>query len=167
MTEEVKIAFCFDVDGVLSGNILLNPDGEQVRTMNMKDGYAIQLAVKKGFKVAIITGGDSESIRTRFNKLGVKDIYLASSDKINDFKDFYFQYELDPKNILYMGDDLPDYQVMKVVGLPTCPLNAAEDIKAISTYISSYNGGDGCVRDVVEQVLRAQNKWLDSEAFSW
>ncbi len=160
-------AFAFDVDGVLSGNIFLTADGDQVRTMNMKDGYAIQLAVKKGFPIAIITGGNTESIKTRFSGLGVTNVYLGSDNKLNNFKDFYFQYKLDPKDILYMGDDLPDYEVMKHTGVPTCPLNAADDIKAISVYISDINGGDGCVRDVIEQVLRAQNKWLDADAFSW
>ncbi len=160
-------AFAFDVDGVLSGNILLSANGDQVRTMNMKDGYAIQLAVKKGFPVAIITGADSESIRTRFAKLGVVDIYLSSSNKVVNFKDFYTRNKLSPANILYMGDDLPDYEVMKLTGIPTCPLNAAEDIKSVSMYISNIKGGEGCVRDVIEQVLRAQNKWLDTDAFVW
>jgi len=123
--------------------------------------------VKKGYPVAIITGADSVSIKVRFNKLGVKDIYLSSATKRLDFNDFCEKNNLNPKNVLYMGDDLPDYEVLKMVGVPTCPLNAAEDIKSISSYISGVNGGEGCVRDVIEQVLRAQNKWLDNEAFVW
>ncbi|MFH2143004.1 MAG: 3-deoxy-D-manno-octulosonate 8-phosphate phosphatase [Bacteroidota bacterium] len=160
-------AFAFDVDGVLSGNILLGNNGEQVRTMNMKDGYAIQLAVKKGFPVAIITGAFCESIRTRFNNLGVKNIYIGSSDKKIDFIDFYTKNKIDPQNILYMGDDIPDFEIMKITGIPTCPCNAAEDIKNISKYISGIKGGDGCVRDVLEQVMRAQGKWFDKDAFTW
>lgn len=167
--ELVKVkAFAFDVDGVFAkSNFYLHPGGDMMRSMNIKDGYAVQLAVKKGFPIAIITGGRSESVKLRFNNLGVTDIYLNSFNKSDDFEDFYMQYNLKPDNILYMGDDIPDYGVMKTVGVPTCPSDAAEDIKAISKYISDKKGGEGCVRDVIEQVLRAQNKWLDGDAFKW
>ncbi|MBI5218606.1 MAG: HAD hydrolase family protein [Bacteroidia bacterium] len=160
-------AFAFDVDGVFSGNILLSSSGEQLRPMNMKDGYAVQLAVKKGYPVAIISGGACESIRKRFSGLGVKDIYIGSSDKMKDFEDFLGKNNLDFESILYMGDDLPDYFVMKKAGIATCPSDAAQEIKSISKYVSSIRGGDGCVRDVIEQVLRAQGKWMDTDAFKW
>jgi 3-deoxy-D-manno-octulosonate 8-phosphate phosphatase (KDO 8-P phosphatase) len=160
-------AFAFDVDGVFSGNIFLSSTGEQLRTMNIKDGYAVQLAVKKGFPIAIITGGYSEGIRIRFEGLGVKDIYMKSCNKPNDFKDFISKYNIDPKSVLYMGDDLPDYELMKHVGIPVCPSDAAEEIKSLSQYISTAKGGEGCVREVIEQVLRAQEKWMDKDAFIW
>jgi len=161
-------AFIFDVDGVFaSSRVLLHPSGDMMRTMNIKDGFACFYLIKKGYPVAIITGGNSESVRIRFQRLGIKDIYLASSDKLRDFRDFKQRYNLKAENILYMGDDLPDYPVMKQVGLPTCPADAVEEIKAISRYISDKPGGEGCVRDVIEQVLRVNNKWMDTEAFSW
>ncbi len=157
-------AFAFDVDGVFSeSSLLLNPDGELLRSMNIKDGFAIQLAVKKGYPIAIITGGNSDSVRKRFNMLGIKDVYLKSSRKLDDFKDFCSKYNLDPSDILYMGDDLPDHPVMELAGLPTCPRDAVPEIKKISKYVSDRPGGTGCVRDVVEQVLRAQGKWTDSD----
>lgn len=160
-------AFVFDVDGVFSGNILLSTTGEQYRPMNMKDGYAVQLAVKKGFPLAIISGGNCESIKIRFSGLGVKHIYIASADKTVDFEDFCTKTGVSYDNVLYMGDDLPDYKVMKKVGIPTCPSDAAEEIKNISKYISNRKGGEACVRDVIEQVLRAQGKWMDTDAFQW
>lgn len=160
-------AFAFDVDGVFSGNIFLSSSGEQLRTMNIKDGYAVQLAIKKGFPIAIITGGFSEGIRIRFEGLGVKDIYMKSCNKTNDFNDFISKYTIEPETVLYMGDDLPDYEVMKKVGVPVCPSDAAEEIKALSQYIATAKGGEGCVREVIEQVLRAQEKWMDKDAFIW
>jgi 3-deoxy-D-manno-octulosonate 8-phosphate phosphatase (KDO 8-P phosphatase) len=162
-------AFAFDVDGVFTnGKVYLFSTEEFVRAMNIKDGYAVQYAVKKGFPIAIISGGDAETVRKRFQKLGVTDIYLKSSDKMDDLKDFYFKYDIDPNNILYMGDDIPDHEVMKECGIPTCPADAAVEIKAISKYISNFNGGEGCVRDVIEQVLRLKGKWMDEEqASTW
>ena len=167
--EELKNirAFVFDVDGVFSGNIFLSSSGEQHRTMNIKDGYAVQLAAKKGFPIAIITGGFSDGIQIRFEGLGVKDIYMHSCNKQKDFNDFIYKYDIAPETIMYMGDDLPDYEVMMRVGLPVCPSDAAEEIKAISKYISFQKGGEGCVRDVIEQVLRAQGKWMNTDAFQW
>ena len=161
-------AFIFDVDGVFTNsNVYLHPNGELMRSMNIKDGYAVQYAVRKGYPVAIISGGSSESVRTRFVNLGVTDIYLKYSDKKLAFDDFLAKYDIKPKEILYMGDDIPDYEVMKQVGFPTCPSNAVEEIKSISVYISDRTGGDGCVRDVIEQVLKLQGKWLEKDAFSW
>lgn len=154
-------AFVFDVDGVFSTNVFLHPNGDMLRSMNTKDGYALQYAVKKqGFLTGIITGGYSESVKERFKAIGVTDVYLKSNDKFEDFEDFIYKYDLKPHEVVYMGDDLPDYEVMKAVGIPTCPADAAEEIKAISVYISDKKGGEGCVRDIIEQVLRAQGKWV-------
>ncbi|MEA3444180.1 MAG: HAD hydrolase family protein [Bacteroidota bacterium] len=153
-------AFVFDVDGVFSNNnVYLHPSGDMMRSMNVKDGFAIQQALKYEFPVAIITGGWSESVKIRFNRLGVTDVYLKSKDKLDDMTDFIYKYQLGFESILYMGDDLPDYDAMKKVGIACCPADAAEEIKAVSHYISDRPAGEGCVRDVVEQVLRAQGKW--------
>ena len=161
-------AFIFDVDGVLSSaKIYLHPEGDMMRSMNIKDGFAIQYAIRKGYHVAIITGSNSESVRKRFAHLGVKDIYLKSNDKLEDFRQFLSLYDLEPCNILYMGDDLPDYLVMKESGFPACPSDAIEEIKSISKYVSDKNGGDGCARDVIEQVLRLQGNWMHEDAFHW
>jgi 3-deoxy-D-manno-octulosonate 8-phosphate phosphatase (KDO 8-P phosphatase) len=161
-------AFIFDVDGVFSSSeIILHPSGELMRTMNIKDGFALQYTVKKGYIIGIITGGNSESVKVRFQNLGVKDIYLKSHVKMDDFNDFIKKHNLDPSEILYMGDDLPDYDVMKRVGFPTCPSDAVEEIRAISKYISDKPGGEGCVRDVIEQVLKLHGKWMDSDALTW
>jgi 3-deoxy-D-manno-octulosonate 8-phosphate phosphatase (KDO 8-P phosphatase) len=161
-------AFIFDVDGVLTdGSVTLLPDGEQVRMMNIKDGYALQLAVKKGYKIAIISGGKSEMVRKRLNGLGITDIYLGSHTKVDQYNELLTMYDLRPDEILYMGDDLPDYEVMKRVGVPTCPKDSAPEIKNICIYISDRNGGRGAVRDVIEQVLKVQNKWMDDDGFVW
>ena len=161
-------AFVFDVDGVFSSShVLLHPSGEMLRTMNIKDGYAVYYTLKKGYPICIISGGNSEPVRSRFTNLGMTDIYLKSTNKLDDLKDFLNKYELLPENILYMGDDLPDFEVMKAVGFPTCPSDAVEEIKAISNYISDKAGGEGCVRDVIEQVLRLQGKWMNEDAFHW
>src|SRR5512133_396777 len=125
-------AFIFDVDGVLSGSkAFLYPSGEMMRSMHIKDGFALQYAVKKGYIIGIITGGDSEAVRTRFQKLGIQDIYIKSHDKKGDFAHFLEKHNLLPADILYMGDDLPDYEVMKEVGFAACPADAVEEIKAI------------------------------------
>jgi 3-deoxy-D-manno-octulosonate 8-phosphate phosphatase (KDO 8-P phosphatase) len=168
--EELKKvkAFAFDVDGVFSdGNLFLYPNGEHIRSMNIKDGYAVQFAIKKSFHIAIITGGNSESVRMRFNNLGVSDVYLRSANKLDDLKDFMAKYDLNPSEVLYMGDDIPDYEVMKYAGIATCPADAAEEIKSISHYISRVKGGNGCVRDVIEQVLRIHGLWMDADAIKW
>jgi len=160
-------AFAFDVDGVLSSQVFVHPTGELLRSMNTKDGFALQYAVKKGYPIAIITGGNSKSVGTRFRGLGITDIYLASANKEDDFDDFCMKYGIAEEQVLYMGDDLPDYLVMKRAGVATCPANAVEEIKSISAYISDKDGGTGCVRDVIEQVLRAQGKWLDTASWKW
>lgn len=159
-------AFAFDVDGVLSGQLVpLHPSGEPMRTVNIKDGYALQYAVKQGYPIAIITGANTQAVKQRFINLGIEDVYMASSVKIVDFNHWIEKRGLKPEEIMYMGDDIPDYPVMKVVGIPVCPADAAEEIKEISKYISHRNGGEGCVRDVVEQVLRVNNQW--AKDFIW
>jgi 3-deoxy-D-manno-octulosonate 8-phosphate phosphatase (KDO 8-P phosphatase) len=161
-------AFVFDVDGVFaSSKVYLHPSGDLMRTMNIKDGYAVFYAIRKKYLICIISGGTSESVRGRFKNLGIADIYLGSHNKVKDFNDFLQKHELKPDDILYMGDDLPDYEVMKMVAVPTCPSDAVEEIKAISSYISDKSGGEGCVRDVIEQVLRLQGRWMEPDAFSW
>lgn len=161
-------AFIFDVDGVLSSEtITLHPNGEPMRSVNIKDGYALQLAVKLGYVVAIITGGTSEAVRIRFEGLGVPYIYMGAQVKTKEFAHLIAQTGLKMEEILYMGDDIPDYEVMKQVGLPCSPADAAPEIKAISQYISVRNGGYGCGRDVIEQVLKAQGRWMNDKAFGW
>lgn len=162
-------ALVFDVDGVLSAEtILLNSDGVPMRSVNIKDGYALQLAVKKGLLVAIITGGNTEAVRRRYEGLGIKDVYLGASLKIQEYEALKAKYDLSDEEILYMGDDIPDYQVMQKCGLPCCPADAAPEIQAVSVYVSHRKGGYGCGRDVIEQVLRAQGKWMsDEKAFGW
>ena len=150
----------FDIDGVLTdGTVTVYPNGELVRKMNIKDGYAIKTAVDKGFNVAIISGGNSKSVKTRLENLGVKDIYLSTHDKVEKLYEYLDMYQLDLKNVLYMGDDIPDYPVLELVGLPTCPQDAAPEIKSVSKYISHKKGGKGAARDVIEQVLKVQGKW--------
>lgn len=161
-------SFIFDVDGVLSpSTIPLSKDGEPMRMVNIKDGYAINLAIKNGFDVAIITGADTENIRVRFSKLGVKEIYMKSRIKINDLNDYMQKTGYKVEEILYSGDDIPDYQVMKTVGLSVAPADAAFEIRGIAKYISHLKGGDGIARDVIEQVMKAQGKWMGEEAFGW
>ena len=162
-------AVVFDVDGVLSSSTVpMSATGEPLRTVNIKDGYALQLAVKSGLHVAIITGARSEAIKVRYNGLGITDIYIGASIKRDCFEELLLMYELHPEEVLYMGDDIPDYEVMQMCGLPCAPADAVVEIKEISKYISPVCGGKGCVRDVIEQVMRAQGKWLDeSTAFGW
>ncbi len=162
-------AIVFDVDGVLSREtITMNINGEPMRTVNIKDGYAIQLAMKMGLRIVILTGAASESIRVRYENLGVKDIYMKCGVKISVYDEFLAKYGYNDGEIIYMGDDIPDYQVMKRCGCPVCPADACPEIKAISCYISDKTGGNGCGRDVIEQVLIAQGKWLsDNRAFGW
>lgn len=161
-------AFVFDVDGVLSGEVIpLHPDGDPMRTVNIKDGYALQLAVKKGYQVAIITGGYTEAVKIRFSRLGITHIYMKSAIKVHDFNDFMTKTGLRPDEVLYAGDDIPDYEVMKMVGLPVAPADAAPEIKSIAKYISLKKGGDGIARDVIEQTMKAQGHWMSDEAFGW
>jgi 3-deoxy-D-manno-octulosonate 8-phosphate phosphatase (KDO 8-P phosphatase) len=161
-------AFVFDIDGVLSlQTINLNAFGVPNRTVNLRDGYAVQLAVKKGYLVAVISGSNSKEYLKRLKQLGVKDVFLNSRSKLEHFNSFLKKYNLDKSDVLFMGDDIPDYEVMKVAGIPVCPLDADSEIKQVAIYISDRKGGEGCVRDVIEQVLRLHNKWMDTEGFIW
>ncbi len=162
-------ALVFDVDGVLSREtISMYPSGEPMRTVNIKDGYALQLAVKAGFHVAIITGARTEAVRVRYKGLGIQDVYIGASIKRDCFEELMTMYELSSDEVMYMGDDIPDYEVMQMCGLPCCPADAAHEIKELSKYISPINGGEGCGRDVIEQIMRAQGKWMDeANAFGW
>lgn len=162
-------AIIFDVDGVLSAEtIVLDTTGEPLRTVNIKDGYAIQLAMKMGLRIVILTGGDSKAVKVRYEHLGVEDIYTKCAVKINTYDEFTQKYGLKDEEVIYMGDDIPDYEVMKKCGCPCCPADACPDIKNISVYVSDRIGGHGCGRDVIEQVLRAQGKWLaNAKAFGW
>ena len=162
-------AIIFDVDGVLScETITLSSEGEPLRTVNIKDGYAIQLAQKMGLRIAILTGANMNAIRKRYEGLGVEDIYMKAAVKIKTYRSFLEKYNLKDDEIIYVGDDIPDYEVMKQCGCPCCPADACPDIKSISLYISDRAGGMGCGRDIIEQVLRTQEKWLsDAKAFGW
>lgn len=162
-------AIIFDVDGVLScQTIPLSPLGEPVRTVNIHDGYAIQLAVKKGLHLAIITGGRGEELLLRYQRLGLTDIVMNAGVKVVAYEQLKQRCGFSDDEIIYMGDDIPDYELMKRVGCPCCPADACPEIKEVSCYVSRFPGGQGCVRDVIEQVLRAQNKWMsDAEAFGW
>lgn len=155
-------AFIFDIDGVLTdGTVHIAEDGQLLRQMNIKDGYAMKVAIDKGYPICIISGGSNEGVRIRLQNLGIKDICMATPDKVEKFHEICDAYQLKPEEILYMGDDIPDYLVMQKVGLPTCPQDAVQEIKGISKYISHANGGKGAVRDVIEQVLKVQGKWMD------
>jgi len=161
-------AFVFDIDGVLSlQTISLNSFGVPGRTVNLRDGYAVQLAVRKGYRVAVISGSNAKDYQKRLRQLGVKDVYLNSRLKIEHFNAFLNKYNLDRKNVLYMGDDIPDREVMQSAGIPVCPADADSEIREVSLYISDKKGGEGCVRDVIEQVLRLHNKWMDQEGLTW
>jgi 3-deoxy-D-manno-octulosonate 8-phosphate phosphatase (KDO 8-P phosphatase) len=163
-TLEKITTFIFDVDGVLTnGSVFLLPGGEPIRVMNIKDGYALQLAVKRGYNIAIISGGKSEEVRKRFNNLGIQDVFLGADDKLSAYKEYILTYNLSSEEILYMGDDIPDIEVMQRVALPACPSDAATEIIQCSKYISALKGGEGCVRDIIEKVMKVQGKWFDSE----
>jgi 3-deoxy-D-manno-octulosonate 8-phosphate phosphatase (KDO 8-P phosphatase) len=152
--------FIFDVDGVLTdGTITVTTDGEMLRTMHIKDGFALKTAIDAGFNICIISGGSNEGVRKRLAGLGIKDIYLGAHNKIDQLNEYMNIHNITTAQVLYMGDDIPDYPVMKLVGLPCCPQDAVPEIKSISKYISHKNGGKGAVRDVIEQVLKVQGKW--------
>ena len=160
--------FIFDYDGVLTnGVVLITNSGDQLRTGHVKDGYALQLAIKSGYRVAVISGGYSESMRHRCNALQLTDVFLGVENKIRVFEDYIQRIGVSPEEVLYMGDDIPDYQVMLRVGMPVCLADAAEEIRKISRYISHFNGGEGCVRDIIEQVMKIQGKWMNGNAFHW
>ena len=159
----------FDVDGVLSAQtIALAADGEPLRTVNIKDGYAIQLAMKSGLRIAVITGGNTRAVRIRYEGLGVQDIFMGSAVKLKAYEALLAEHHLTDEEVMFMGDDIPDLEVMRRVGCPVCPSDACQEVREASIYVSSLPGGHGCARDIIEQVLRAQGLWLrDATAFGW
>jgi len=160
--------FIFDYDGVLTdGSIIMTNNGEAYRISNVKDGYALQLAKKKGYNVAVISGAHSESMIQRLTSVQITDVFLGVENKLEVFRKYIAQRKLSNGNVLFMGDDIPDYEVMLEAGISACPADAAEEIKAIAMYISHQNGGKGCVRDVIEQVLKVQGKWMNDDAYHW
>lgn len=160
--------FIFDYDGVMTdGSVIMTSAGEAYRISNVKDGYALQLALKKGYRVAVISGAKSESMTQRLLTLQVTDVFMGVEKKLDVFRSYMEQHNLSKENILYMGDDIPDYEVMLEAGVATCPADAAEEIRAVSKYISHFNGGKGCVRDVIEQVLKVQGMWMNDDAYHW
>lgn len=152
--------FIFDVDGVLTdSSVHVTETGEMLRIMNIRDGFAMKAALESGYNVCIISGGNNEGVRIRLRNLGIQDIHLASPNKVETFKEYIELYNIQPETVLYMGDDIPDYHVMQLVGMPTCPQDASPEIKVISKYISHKNGGKGAVREIIEQVMKVQGKW--------
>ncbi len=162
-------AFAFDVDGVLSpSTIPLGEDGYPRRMVNIKGGYAVQIAVKKGFKICIITGGTGDAIQKRYEGLGIRDIFMGSSKKLPVLKEWMAKEGLKPEEVAYMGDDIPDLPCMRYVGLPCAPYDACWEAKETARYVSRFSGGYGCGRDILEQTMKAQGLWLtDAEAFGW
>lgn len=159
--------FIFDVDGVLTdGTIKINTEGEMFRSMNVKDGYGLKTAVDQGYNICVISGGSNEGVRVRLQNLGIQDIFLGAHNKTEILENYLKAKNIKRENTLFMGDDLPDYHIMQEVGLPTCPQDAVPEIKSISKYISHKKGGKGCVREVIEQVLKVQGKWMITEGVS-
>lgn len=161
-------AFVFDYDGVISDGYMWVADQKIImRSGNVKDGYALQYALKKGYLIAIISGGNGDSISTRMEMLGIKDVFIGSHDKKKIFQNYIEQKGLKPEEVLYMGDDIPDYDVMLASGVAACPSDAVEEIKSVADYISHKGGGQGCVRDVIEQVMRLHNQWFHEDGKAW
>lgn len=158
----------FDFDGVLSdGKIWVLPDGEQIRSTGVKDGYALQYALRKGYRIAIISGGIGESMRLRYKRFEGMEVYLQVHDKLTVFADYIKKHNITPDEVMYMGDDIPDYNLMKLCAVKCCPADACEEIKSISDYISFQKGGDGCARDIIEQILKSQGRWMEEDACVW
>ena len=150
------------MDGVLTnGELLIQPDGALLRKMSVKDGYALQHAIKQGYKVAIISGGKPLGVEQRLARLGVEDMFYDTKNKKEVYLDYIEKNKLDSEGIVYMGDDIPDYELMRLVGIPACPNDAVIEIQEVAQYVSPYNGGQGCVRDIIEKVLRLHGRWMD------
>ena len=162
-------AIAFDVDGVLSpSTIPLSTEGEPLRMVSIKDGYALQLAVKCGLHLSIITGGNTHGVKVRFSSLGIQDIYMGASHKLPVLKEWMAKHDLKPEEVAYVGDDIPDLRVLRYVGLSCCPYDAASEVRSTCRYISRFTGGYGVGRDIIEQVLKAHGKWMrDDDAFGW
>ena len=160
MQSFAPVCFILDVDGVLTdGTVHVAPNGEMLREMHIRDGFAMKAAIESGYHVCIISGGSNEGVRIRLQNLGITDIHLGTPNKVETFNEYIELYDIKAENVAYMGDDIPDFHVMKLVGLPSCPQDASPEIKAISKYISHKNGGKGAVRDLIEQVMKVQGKW--------
>ena len=160
--------FIFDYDGVLTdGSVITLDDGEAYRVTNVKDGYALQLAVKKGYRVAVISGAKADCMIHRLKALQIRDVFLGIENKLEVFEQYIRDNALEPEHVLFMGDDIPDYQIMLKAGVATCPADAAEEIRSVARYISNAAGGKGCVRDVIEQVLKIQGNWMDHDGYHW
>ncbi len=156
--------FVFDMDGVLTdGSVLVLENGLQARRMSIRDGYALQLAVKKGYRLLVVSGASSSPVTDRLNKLGITEVYMSVLNKKAFLEKYMTNNNLEPEDVLFMGDDLPDLSAMLIVGLPVCPADAVAEIRNISKYISPFNGGNGCVRDVIEQVLKSNDNWYHQE----
>ncbi|MGF1924421.1 MAG: KdsC family phosphatase [Bacteroidia bacterium] len=167
MLENLKniTTFIFDVDGVLTdGTAIAAESGDLLRTFHIRDGYALQVALKKGYHICIISGSGGPATTKRFENLGLSDVFLKVGDKVPVFENYLRDRSIEPAQVLYMGDDMPDYEVMKLVGIAACPLDAVDEIKQVSHYISSRKGGETAVRDVIEKVLKAQGNWFDLTA---
>jgi 3-deoxy-D-manno-octulosonate 8-phosphate phosphatase (KDO 8-P phosphatase) len=161
-------AFVFDVDGVMTdGSVIGTEEGHFLRNFNIKDGYALQHAVKSGYAIAIISGGNSLGVVKRFRTLGIEDVYVGQQHKEAAYLEFLEKHQLSDADVLYMGDDMPDYELMQRVGVATCPNDAAIDIQGICHYISPLNGGKGCVRDIMEKTLKLQGKWWSEHTHKW
>lgn len=160
--------FIFDYDGVITdGTVFPTAEGDLMRTANVKDGYALQLAIKKGYRIAIISGGISASMEQRMKSLKIEDVFLGVRNKKEVFDKYVADHQLKHEEILYMGDDIPDFELLQLVGVSCCPSDAAEEILEIVDYISHKPGGKGAVRDILRQVMKLQGKWFDKEAFHW
>lgn len=158
----------FDIDGVFTdGTVQVMPDGQFIRSLNSKDSYAVQYAVKKGYNIAIISGGNSLAVRDSLQGLGISHIFMESKNKLSVYNEFLKTLNITDAETLYMGDDIPDYEVMSKAGIAACPADASAEIKQISQYVSHKKGGDGCVRDIIEQTLKVQGKWFHNDAFDW
>lgn len=158
----------FDVDGVFTDNrVQVMPDGELIRTLNARDGYAIQLAAKRGYHIIVITGGRSQAVKNALLRLGVSEVYLGSSHKLTVLEQFMEERKVKAEELLYMGDDIPDLGVLRKAAVAACPSDAAEEVKAMSHYVSSRRGGDGCVREIIEQVMKLRGHWMQEDAFEW
>jgi 3-deoxy-D-manno-octulosonate 8-phosphate phosphatase (KDO 8-P phosphatase) len=159
--------FVLDVDGVFTDGSVQLMNNDVVRTLNSRDGYAVQYASKMGYQILIVTGGNSDAVKVRLENLGATEVCLRSSNKVDVYNRLKEKYDFTDDQALYMGDDIPDYRVMQMVKVATCPQDAAVEIKSVAHYQSPINGGQGCVRDVIEQTLRVQGKWFKNEAFEW
>lgn len=154
--------FIFDIDGVFTNSdLIIMENGELLRKMNVRDGYAVKRAVRAGYRICVITGGFSEGVTMRLAGLGIKDIYTGINNKLDTFEEYVYANEIDTAGVLYLGDDIPDYESMRLAGLPCCPQDAANEIIEICQYISPKKGGEGCVRDVIEKVMKLHGKWID------